>query len=152
MIEQKIEKIMVERLAKIVGKYGVGVYGTLQPSFLKASEGIDTGVLVVKVSPREYDTPMVPSCRLNCTLSLSLRADLDFSGKNYLEITEMLIEELEKFQKCLEDVHQIYCLPNEFEPTGFLLGSGETSIDRGSKTWIYAHTMTIYGIVNDRAW
>lgn len=152
MIEQKIEKIMVERFEKIVGKYGVGVYGTLQQSFLKASEGLDTGVLVVKVSPREYDTPMVPSCRLNCTLSLSLRADIDFSGKNYLEITDMLVEELEKFQKCLEDVHQIYCLPNEFEPTGFLLGAGETNIDRSNKTWLYAHTFTIYGIVNDRVW
>lgn len=152
MIEQKIEKIMVERFDKMLKEYGVGVYGTLQPSFLKASEGLDTGVLVVKVSPREYDTPMVPSCKLNCTLSLSLRADIDFSGKSYLEITDMVVEELEKFQKCLNDVHEIYCLPNEFEPTGFLLGAGETSIDRNNKTWLYAHTFTIYGIVNDRLW
>lgn len=152
MIEQKIEKIMVDRFAQMVEKFGVKVYGTLQSSFLKGSEGADTGVLVLKVSPREYETPTVPACKLNCTLTLSLRADIDFQGKDYLEITDMIVEELEKFQKCLCDVHEIYCLPNEFNPTGFLLGAGETNIDRNNKTWLYAHTFTIYGIVEEQSW
>ena len=132
MIEQKLEKVMVDRLEELLDGYSIQVCGTLQPSMFDVKgeeEDGKKGVLVVKFSPREYTSPMTPECQLNCALSFTLRADVDYNGKNYLEVCDLIMNELEKFQKCLYDVHQEYSLPNEFNATGFKLGSGQTSVD-----------------------
>lgn len=154
MTEQKIEKLMVERFEEILEGTGIQVIGTLQPTLLEKAEEESSkmGVVVVKVSPREYETPTVPTCRMNCAISVSLRADKDFNGRTYLEVCDTIINELERFQKCLHDVHELYSIPDEFNVTGFLLGQGQTSIDQTNKTWNYIHNYTVYGILDNGTW
>lgn len=110
MIEQKVEKKLVERFTELLSGFDIQIYGTLQPSiFLKGEQEQDmAGTLVVKVSPREYETPTVPTCQLSCAVALDLRADIDYSGRTYLEVCDIILGELEQLQKCLADVHQRY--------------------------------------------
>ena len=39
----------------------------------------------MKIQPRQYATPTVPDMTLNGALSLSVRGEIDFDGKIYLE-------------------------------------------------------------------
>lgn len=152
MIEQKLEQRMVERFSELLSNYKIQVYGTLQPSiFTKGEDEGTIGTLIVKMNPREYETTMVPTCQINGAVALSLMADVDYNGKTYLDICDIIMNELEKFQKCLDDVHELYTISDEFVPTGFQLTTGETSIDTTNTLWNYSHNFIIYGIVQDKA-
>ncbi len=129
--------------------------GTLQPALLDyENKGEETthdhnnGILVVKVRPREYDSPMIPTCKFNCALSLSLRADYDYNGHTYLDVCELIMDEMERLQKCLDDVHDDYSFEG-FNATGFQLGQGDTSINQTEKIWGYTHSFTVFGVIED---
>lgn len=150
MIEQKVEKLVVERFERLFAEknFDIQVIGSMQPSTVeKAEEDGGTGVLAVKVQPREYETPTVPTCRLNGVLSLQVRADADFGGGTFLDVCDVVMDELEDLQKCLYDVHERYAVPNEWMPTGFVVGAGDVNVDAQARTWGYTHAFTMYGII-----
>ena len=156
MIEATLERLFVKRFEKVLEGLGVQVVGTLQPAMqdmVKGEEEGGMGVLVVKVQPRSYDTPTIPTCRINCALSLSLRADLDYNGKTYFDVCSMLVNEMERLQKCLSDVHREFAIPDEgFTPTGFQLGEGDTGVNVQSKVFSYTHTFTVFGVIDAHLW
>lgn len=145
MIEYEIEKNIVEEMQKNLDKYKVQVIGTW--SIPKIEESDKEGVLVIKVSPRNYETPTTPYMTLDCMLSLTIRADIDVEATNYLNASSAIIDVLEKYQKCECSTHLQYA-SSCFNPTGFKIGQGNTMIDQSNKVFTYTHQFTIYGIVN----
>lgn len=82
MTEQKIERIVIEQLsaalegAGVRGVQAIGAWQAEDGDGLKAFEsGRASGVLGVKASPRQYETPTVPDAAIQVDVSLTVRAD-----------------------------------------------------------------------------
>ena len=81
MIEQKIEKMIVDKITSIFTDNGIDdfrVYGSLQPDILKGIEDVSSIVVVVKANPRSYQSPTIPTCQIDFEVQLTLRADIDY--------------------------------------------------------------------------
>ena len=100
------------------------------------------------MSPRSYASPTVPITTIDCGISLTVRADIDYNGKNYLDLADMLMKQYEIWQKCDGEAHDDFTT-DDFDITGFVLGSGTTAIDSGTVVFQYNHTFTVYGVVID---
>ena len=149
MIEQKLEKNVIDKLTSILTNNGISnfrVYGSLQPDIMKGVEDISNIVVVVKAYPRSYQSPTIPTCQIDFEVQLTLRADIDYSGKNYLDVCDMLMTQFEEWQKCLDSAHYDFSLP-EFQMVGFQLGSGTNAADPDKVVWQYKHNFTVYGVV-----
>lgn len=134
MIESKLESIFVGKLKKRLENKNIQVVGTWDvTSFndVKSEEDAGTtGVLVVKISPRQYATPTVPTTTIQGAISLSVRGDVDFNGSIYLDVVSTILSEMEKLQKCYCSTHDEYSIPDEgFTVTGFQLNQGDNSIN-----------------------
>jgi len=154
MIESKIETIFVKRLKCRLEKLNIQVVGTWDVGSLTENKGEEdagaTGVLVVKIQPRQYATPTVPNMTLNGALSLSVRGEIDFDGKIYLEAVKQILDEMEMLQKCYHDTHMEYSLPDEgFEVVGFQLGQGDNNINPTSKIYSYTHQFSVMGVITN---
>lgn len=104
----------------------------------------------MKIFPREYATPTVPTCTIRGSISLSLRADVDFSGNTYLDVCEAIMNEMERLQKCAHQTHEDYSIPSEgFDVTGFQLGQGDTGINQQGKIFTYLHQFTVLGVIRE---
>ena len=104
----------------------------------------------MKIFPREYATPTVPTCTIRGSISLSLRADVDFSGNTYLDVCEAIMNEMERLQKCAHQTHEDYSVPSEgFDVTGFQLGQGDTGINQQGKIFTYLHQFTVLGVIRE---
>lgn len=150
MIEQKLEKNVIDKITQILNDNDIqdfSVYGSLQPEIIKGVEDESQIIVVVKVSPRSYSSPTIPTCQIDIKVSLALRADVDFSGKNYLDVCDILMSRFEIWQKCLDDAHEDFHIPGEFSIVGFQLGNGTTAMDPDKTIWQYTHDFTIYGVV-----
>ena len=102
------------------------------------------GFLVVSVQPREYETPMVPTCKITATVSLIVRAEIQ--EVDFGSLVEKLVNLFDKWQACLDDVHSPFS-SSAFQLAGFRLGGGEIGIDRASATYNYSHTLDFIGVV-----
>lgn len=154
MIECELEKLFVDKFKEVCKDFNLQIIGTLQTTTfeqLKAEEeNGSSGVLVVKIFPREYATPTVPTCTIRGSISLSLRADIDFNGKTYLQVCSAIMDEMERLQKCACQVHEDYSVPSEgFDVTGFQLGQGDTGINQQGKIFTYLHQFTVFGVIRD---
>ena len=114
---------------------------------MKAVEKDSDIVVVVKISPRAYQTPTTPICQIEGTVSLVVKADVDFNGHTYLDVCDSLMTQFEIWQKCLEDAHEDFAVENRFQVAGFQLGSGQTSTDPDKVIWQYTHNFTLFGVV-----
>ena len=101
---------------------------------------------MAKASPRQYESPTIPTCRIDLTVNVLVRADLDWNGKKYLDVISETTSVLEQWQKCLQDTHGDFSFEDEFDCVGFQLGSGTYSFDPQDKTWQYSHSMTVFGV------
>lgn len=81
------------------------------------------------------------------TLNVLVRADVDYSGVNYLDVTSKVMNVLEHWQKCYDDTHEDFTLSGKFDCTGYRLDTGNFTLDHTGKTWQYSHGMTIFGVV-----
>lgn len=127
LIEQQIEKQAVQKIEAILSQGNFGsfqVYGTLQPETLKAVEGDADIVVVVKIQPRAYQTATTPICQIEGTVSLVVRADVDYNGHTYLDVCDSMMTQFETWQKCLDDAHEDFAVEGRFQVAGFQLGSG----------------------------
>lgn len=149
MIEQKLEKNVIDKLTSIFTNNGISdfeVYGSLQPDIMKGVEGDSSIVVVVKANPRSYQSPTIPTCQIDFEVQMTLRADIDYGGKNYLDVCDILLEQFEKWQKCLDDAHQDFSTP-KFSMVGFQLENGNNAADPDKVVWQYKHNFTVYGVV-----
>ena len=151
MIEQNIEDKVLAKVAAVLSADGVNVQYTGQ---LKATDGIKAlenassdVFIIAKSSPRSYSTATIPTCQINLTLNVLVRADSDYTGMNYLDVTSKVMNILQHWQRCYDDTHEDFTVENEFDCTGYQLGSGNFTLDKTGKTWQYSHSMTIYGVV-----
>ena len=106
-------------------------------------------IIIVKASPRSYSTPTVPTCQIDLQVNALVRADIDYNGMNYLAVSDKMMDIFQHWQRCYIDTHEDFNVPNEFDCTGFQLGSGTFTLDATGKTWQYQHNMTIYGVVQE---
>jgi hypothetical protein len=151
MIEQKIEDAVLAKVQAALSAVGVEAQymGQLRAvDAVKAVENAKSDVFVVaKASPRQYGTPTMPTCQINVQLNALVRADVDYSGADYLAVTGKIMEVLQRWQRCYDDTHEDFTVEGEFDCTGFQLGSGSFQLDASGKTWQYSHQMTVFGVV-----
>lgn len=94
MTEQKIEKIVLDRFneafaaANVGGYQLIGAWQAVEDGQVKAIEsGSSKIILGVKVYPRSYETPTIPDGMFQVDVSLTVRADSDSTGQEYLGVT-----------------------------------------------------------------
>lgn len=155
MTEQKIEKIVIDKLESALSAEGISslqFIGTWQPTDegeVKALEdGTKIGAIAVKVLPRVYDTPTIPDGQFSVQITLTMRAEVDVTGKSYLDVTDIISSVTHKWQKSYSDYATDFNIEDEFQPTGFNLDSGDVGIDKENCVWTFQQTFTLYGIIN----
>ena len=149
MIEANLETKIIDKLTTVLDSENVkflGTFSAVDVEELKNEEDSSSGFCTVAVSPRSYDSPMTPTARIDVTISLILRSDVDYNGQTYLDLCDKLMTQFEIWQKCLDDAHTDFSTDG-FEVAGYVLGNGSTGIDKGNCLWTYEHSMTIYGVV-----
>ena len=116
---------------------------------LKALEdGTKTGVLGVKVYPRTYETPTIPDGIFQVDVSLTVRADADKGGTDYLAITDAVSKVVHSWQKSYDSYVTDFAIEDEFRPTGFNIDSSDVGLDKENCVWQYSQTFNLYGIIN----
>lgn len=147
MIEKDIEQTLQAKCLAALTTDGVTIH-PISPLSSIAGEQIEKstadGFLVVSVQPREYDTPMVPTCKISATVSLLVRAEM--TEVDFGALVEKLISLFDRWQACLDDVHTPFST-EVFQLAGFRLGSGEIGVDHASRTYTYSHTLDFIGVV-----
>ena len=150
-IEENLETRLVDLFAEIFAgaNLNIQVFGLLNSADgLKGEEKPDVdGVMIVKVRPRSYQTPTIPECQIQVDVSMTCRADKDYNGKSFSDVFGILIDTFQQWQRCLDDAHTAFAVEGMFDCTGYVLNDGDTAIDASGKTWIYTHSMTVYGVV-----
>lgn len=147
MIEKDIEKTLQDKCLAALKTDGV-VIQPISPLSSTVAEQVERstadGFLVVSVQPREYDTAMVPTCKITATVSLLVRAEM--KEVDFGSLVEKLVNLFDKWQACLSDVHTPFSSPS-FELAGFRMGGGEIGIENKSQTYNYSHTLDFIGVV-----
>jgi hypothetical protein len=148
MVEQKIEKIVIDKLNDALEGVQVQFIGMWQTDDgEKACENGASAVVAVKAYPRAYDTPTIPDASIAVDISLAVRSDVDFGGLTYLDLTTKIQEVLQTWQLTFDDSHTEFSIEGEFDETGFNLIGGDCGIDRENKVWQFNQSFTVYGII-----
>ncbi len=147
MIEKDIEKALQTTCLSALETDGLVIH-PISPLASNAMEQVERstadGFLVVKVHPREYDTPTVPTCKITATVSLLVRAEkteVDFGA-----LVEKLINLFDSWQACMAPVHELFS-SESFDLAGFRLATGDISLDPSARTYTYSHTIEFTGVV-----
>lgn len=155
MTEQKIEKIVLDKFdaalkaAEIDGIQLIGVWQAADEGQLKAfEETTSTGVLGVKVYPRTYETPTIPDGAFQVDVALTIRAEVDSTGQDYMKATSVVADVLHNWQKDYGAYANDFTIEEEFQPTGFNLESGDVGLNKEDCIWQYSCTFNIYGIIS----
>lgn len=60
---------------------------------VKGIESSESDVIIIaKASPRSYSTPTIPTCQINVDVTALVRADIDYNGKNYLAVSDKMMD------------------------------------------------------------
>ena len=149
MIEADLEKIVVDSFKAVLNGYDTQIYGTWQTSDngikSEEEEGVRS-ILTVKAFPRSYQTPTIPDASFSFQVALVVRSDIDFNGKDYIGITNLVSAKMQEWQKSYGSYSQVFTTDN-FEPTGFQLDGGDCGIDKTNYVWSYVQNFTVYGII-----
>lgn len=153
MIEASIEAKVIDVLNELFNDYEdiqvVGCWKTGNDEHMKGEEDTDLCVIGVKTQPRSYETPTVPYASMTTIISMAVRADVDFNGINYLEITSRISNALQKWQNNFHEAEDEFKIDNEFDFTGFQLEGGDCGMDKDNCVWQFQQSFTIYGIINN---
>lgn len=152
MIEQNIEDKVLEKVYDALSADGiqniqlVGQLGACEG--IKGLENANSDVIIIaKSSPRSYSTATIPTCQIQVQLNVLVRADIDYDGTNYLDVTSKIMNVLQHWQRCYDDTHEDFTVEGEFDCSGYQLDSGNFTLDNTGKTWQYTHSMTVFGVV-----
>ena len=149
MIEADLEKIIINNFKNVLKDYDTQIYGTWQATDIENKSEEENGVesvLTVKALPRSYDTPTIPYASMSFQIALVVRSDVDFNGKDYIGITELVSMKMQEWQKSYGAYRDDFTTEN-FEPTGFQLDGGDCGIDKTNYVWTYVQNFTLYGII-----
>lgn len=149
MIEADLEKIIIDNFKNVLKDYDTQIYGTWQTTDVENKSEEEDGVesvLTVKALPRSYDTPTVPYASMSFQIALVVRSDVDFNGKDYIGITDLVSTKMQEWQKSYGAYHEDFTTEN-FEPTGFQLDGGDCGLDKTNYVWTYVQNFTLYGII-----
>ena len=151
MTEQKLEKKILDVFQTIfageIPDLAVQFVGSLQTGADATVEHEDAEALVtVAVTPRSYDSPMVPTATIPCTLSIAVRAELDPKKELFVGLMSLALERLARWQACMDDVHATFDIPDEFTLGGFRLAQAATPSDPTKTVWAYAHSFELLGV------
>lgn len=154
MIEQSIEARVLAKIQDALS--AVGIDNVRLVGQLEAVEGVkgledadDQIIIIAKSSPRSYSTPTIPTCTINVDVNALVRADVDYSGRNYLDVTDRLMQIFQHWQRCYDDTHEDFTVDGQFDCTGFQLGTGSFTLDGTGKVWQYQHSMSVLGVVKN---
>ena len=153
MTEQKIEKIVLDKLEAALSSSAdslqfVGAWQPADEDCIKALEiGTKEGIVSVKAMPRIYDTPTIPDGQIQVQVALTMRADSDAGGRNYLDDTETMERVIHAWQKSYDAYASDFTISGEFSPTGFSIDSGDVGLDKENCVWQFSQAFTLYGII-----
>lgn len=92
---------MLEKIANVLSADSINVQyaGQLKGvDGVKAIENAQSDVFIIaKASPRSYSTSTIPTCQVPVTLNVLVRADVDYNGVNYLDVTSKVMNVLENW-------------------------------------------------------
>ena len=155
MTEQKIEKKVLDKVEaafEAAGIAGIQFVGAWQPATTGKIKGLEesgcAGVLGVKVFPRTYETPTIPDGSFRVDVALTVRAEVDSDGKDYLQMSEVLANVIHSWQKQYSNYATDFEIDGEFCPTGFVIDNSDVGLDRENCVWQYSQSFTLYGIIN----
>lgn len=151
MIEKEIEKIVIE---KIKGEFTENeitdfkIFGCWQDADeIKSEEDASAIVLTVKAFPRTYETPTIPDAQIQVDVSLLVRSDVDFGGRTYVEVSEILSNIFQHWQRRFDVAENDFDIESKFDFTGFQMTSGDCGIDKENCVWTYSQSLTVYGVI-----
>ena len=151
MIEQLLEKKIVDALADALGDANVQIMGAWQPAtdgeIKSLEEGKASGYLTVRMQPRTYETPTIPTAQIPCTIGLVMRAEVDTNGQSYLAITSAVSNRLQTWQDSIDVAVSAFNIEGKFDCAGFQLTGGDAGIDKAQKVWTWAQSLIIYGVI-----
>lgn len=123
MLEQKLEKIIIDKIRENFSAHEINdckIFGAWQDDeLIKSEEDCSAIVITVKALPRTYETPTVPDAQIEISVSMLVRSDVDFNGKTYLSVSEILSDVFQKWQKKFENPEADFNIDGEFLFTGY---------------------------------
>ena len=144
MIEQKIEKIVIDKFSNALSAVGIDdiqIVGAWQPSEGDEVKGLEdgtkAGLLTVKTYPHQYETPTIPDGMMQVDVVLVSRADVDWQGTNWLSATDAVNDVLQAWQKTYDAYKTDFEIEDEFMPTGFNIAGGDCGLDKANGVWTY---------------
>lgn len=152
MTEKNLEKKIIDALDAAftaAGVSGVQFVGAWQPAAvgeIKAQESL-TAVLTVKVQPRSYSTFTMMECEFPVAIQLDFDAGDDPDGEKFLAAADVVASVLGSWHKSYNAYFDAFEIPDEFLPTGMVLGGGDAGIDRTAKIWTYSPIFTLQGVI-----
>lgn len=155
MIEQKIEKIVIDKFSNALSAVGIDdiqIVGAWQPSKGDEVKGLEdgtkAGLLTVKTYPRQYETPTIPDGMMQVDVVLVSRADVDWQGTNWLSATDAVNDVLQAWQKTYDAYKTDFEIEDEFMPTGFNIAGGDCGLDKANGVWTYTQSFNLFGVIN----
>lgn len=151
MIEQQLEQKIIDKFENALSGMNIQIVGVWQPMSDDQLKGIEDGssdgILTIKMPPRSYETPTIPTAQFPCVVSLGMRADVDADGQKYLAVTEILTDILQRWQNNLDDVISDLQIEDTLDVAGFQLTGGDVGADRTNKVWTYTQNFIVYAVV-----
>lgn len=150
MTEKKIEDILIEKIKTAIDDDSIQIIGswTTLDNIRKAVEdGEKSGYISVKTYPRAYESYTNPECTINVELTVNIRADIDYDGKTYLDMSEKILNVLYHYQKTYDNVYNDFLIEGEYTPVGFRLDSGDCGIDKENCLWTVSQNCVFFGII-----
>ena len=154
MTEQKLEKIVIDKIAAAFDTAGlesyqmIGSWQIANDEELKAYESSQAqNVVCVKVMPRQYDTPTVPYAMFSVQLNVLTRAEMDVQGANWFGATEIVQDILQKWQQKYSNIETDFTIADEFKPCGFNIAGGDLGIDKENCIWQFTQSFDLYGVI-----
>ena len=146
MIERDLEKTIIDAFKDSLNEENIQYIGAWQPDNIKGFENSnDESYITVKVQPRNYDSPTIPTAQFTVSLTLTTRAEIDITGDNYLKLAERIADKLSQWQdslqQCINDLSTNNC-----HVTGFQLSGGDVITDKENCVFQYTHQFIVYGV------
>ena len=108
-------------------------------------EETSTGIVTIKTNLPTFETPTIPDCSFEVTLGFVSRTDADYTGKDYLTVTELIWDIVHGWQKSFSTVETDFTFDG-FVPTGFQITASDHGLDKTNDVWPVSLNMLVFGI------
>lgn len=84
---------------------------------------------MLKVHPRAYETYTIPTASFSIEVTLFARADVDYNGLGYLDVSRIILDMLHTWQKDIDAACEDFDIEGEFSTAGMRMDGGDTGLD-----------------------